>query len=49
MYRALIRGECAVADPTLRELVGRELVPFEETVVRMLRVSQGGIVQQYAK
>lgn len=48
-YHALMRGECAVADSTLRELIGRELVSFEETVIGMLGVNGKGIIQQYAK
>lgn len=38
VLHAVARGECSVTDPTLRELVGRELVPFEETVTSMLGV-----------
>ncbi|KZT63272.1 hypothetical protein DAEQUDRAFT_640178, partial [Daedalea quercina L-15889] len=35
-FRALVRGECAVVDPTLREILGREPTPFEETVKSVL-------------
>ncbi|KZT63041.1 hypothetical protein DAEQUDRAFT_742149, partial [Daedalea quercina L-15889] len=38
-YSALVRGECAVADPTLGEILGREPTPFEETVKSVLGVS----------
>ncbi|TFY52959.1 hypothetical protein EVJ58_g9720 [Rhodofomes roseus] len=47
-YRALGRGECAVADPTLREIIGREPTPFEETVREMLGVDGEGAVDRYA-
>ncbi|KAH9831866.1 NmrA-like family protein [Rhodofomes roseus] len=48
-YRALVRGECAVADPTLKEILGREPTPFDETVREMLGVGGEGAVEQYAK
>ena len=35
-YRALMRGECAVVDSTLQELLGRKLVTLEETVLGTL-------------
>ncbi|KAH9831872.1 NmrA-like family protein [Rhodofomes roseus] len=48
-YRALGRGECAVADPTLREIIGREPTPFEETVREMWGVDGEGAVDPYAR
>lgn len=44
MHHALTRGECSVIDSTLRELVKRELVPFEETVTGMLGYGGEGVV-----
>ncbi|KAI0687922.1 NmrA-like family protein [Cytidiella melzeri] len=37
-YPALVRGELAVVDPLLREVLERSLKPFEETVQEMLSV-----------
>ena len=38
-YTALQRGELAVVDPLLREILGRELKPFEDTLKDVLKVS----------
>lgn len=35
-YLALKRGELAVVDPLLREILGQDLKPFEETVKETL-------------
>ena len=51
-YPALQRGELAVVDTLLRRIVGRDLLPFEETVKEVL--GAGGdvgeaAVQQYSR
>ena len=38
-FPALKRDELAVVDPLLREVLGRELKPFEETVKEVLGVT----------
>ena len=47
-HRAIARGECAVADPMLKEILGREPTSFEETVKSMLGVSGEAVVEQHA-
>ncbi|EMD33058.1 hypothetical protein CERSUDRAFT_118132 [Gelatoporia subvermispora B] len=47
-YRALARGELAVVDPLLQQILGRPLKPVEETVAEMLQAS-GAVMEQYAK
>lgn len=37
-FPALHRGELAVVDPLLKEILGRELKPFEETVKDIVNV-----------
>lgn len=51
-YPALQRGELAVVDPLLREILGRDLKPFEETLREALEVSGDAgesAVKQYSK
>ena len=50
-FPALKRGELAVVDPLLREILGRDLLPFEETVKEMLGVQKAGdeAVERYNK
>ena len=50
-YPALVRGELAVVDPLLREVLGRDLKPFEETLKEALSVGDTGdaAVKQYSK
>ncbi|KAI0820929.1 NmrA-like family protein [Irpex lacteus] len=51
-YPALQRGELAVVDPLLREILGRDLKPFEETLREALGVSGDAgesAVKQYSK
>ena len=40
-YPALVRGELAVVDPLLQEILGRELKPFEETLRETLGLDGG--------
>ena len=48
-YPALMRGECAQIDLTLRELLGREPTPVEETLRDVLGISgdSGGRGYEY--
>ncbi|KAI0918899.1 hypothetical protein AcW1_003576 [Taiwanofungus camphoratus] len=50
-FRALARGELGGVDPLLREVLGRELKPVEETVREALGAGDAGAgaVEQYAK
>ena len=51
-YPALKRGELAVVDPLLKEILGRELKPFEDTLKDMLQVSSdagASAIRQYSK
>ena len=50
-YPALARGELAVVDPFLRDILGRELKPFEESLREALSVAGSGdaAVKQYSK
>jgi len=51
-FPALKRGELAVIDPLLRDILGRDLTPFEVTVKEMLGVTGDGgeeAVRQYNK
>lgn len=48
-YPALERGECAVVDPLLSDLLGRELVPFEQTVREVLKTEGYEALGRYAK
>lgn len=41
-FPALVRGELAIVDPLLREILGRELKPFEETVKEILMATRDG-------
>jgi hypothetical protein len=36
-FRAVARGETAIADPLLKELLGRELVPMKETLTNLFK------------
>ena len=50
-YPALVRGELAVIDPLLREILGRDLKPFENTLKEALSIGDTGdeAVKQYSK
>ncbi|PSR81630.1 hypothetical protein PHLCEN_2v6312 [Hermanssonia centrifuga] len=51
-YPALARGELAVVDPLLREILGRDLTPFEDTLREVLGVMGDGgaaAVKRYNK
>lgn len=50
-YPALARGECAVVDPLLREIIGRDLKPFEVILKEQLSIGDHGdaAVKQYSK
>ncbi len=39
-FRAVTRGETAIADPLLKELLGRELVPMKETLTNLFKSEQ---------
>ena len=47
-YKALERGELAAVDPLLQRVLGRELKPFEKTLVETLGV-HSAVMEQYAK
>lgn len=44
-YKALARGEAGVVDPTLQEVLGRELTPFDDTLKITLDL-HGSILKQ---
>lgn len=50
-YPALARGELAVVDPLLREILGRDLRPLELTLREALSIGDTGdaAVKQYSK
>lgn len=50
-YPALVRGELAVVDSLLREILGRDLKPFEDTLKEALSIGDTGdeAVKQYSK
>jgi len=50
-YPALARGELAVVDPLLRQILGRDLKSFEETLREQLSIGETGeaAVKQYSK
>lgn len=49
-FPAIARGELAVVDPLLREILGRELKPLEETLREALNVdSASAAVDRYNK
>lgn len=50
-YPALVRGELAVVDPLLRQILGRDLKSFEETLREQLSIGETGeaAVKQYSK
>ena len=47
-YKALERGELAVVDPLLQQILGRELKPFEATLAETL-ATHAVVMDQYAK
>ena len=47
-YKALERGELAVVDPLLQQILGRELKPFETTLAGTL-ATHAVVMDQYAK
>ena len=49
-YLALARGELATVDPLLQNILGRELVPFEETLREELLAHTGvDAIKQYPR
>lgn len=51
-FPALVRGELAVVDPLLKDILGRELKPFEETVKETLGSTGdggAGAVKEYSR
>ncbi|CAF1677630.1 unnamed protein product, partial [Adineta ricciae] len=39
-FKALERGEAAVVDPLLQQILGRELVPLQETLTKLFQSDQ---------